>query len=86
VDGTGSTLSVALQLNCIPTKFTGIQNRFSSPPTPFKAHGRNVIVCPANICCYHSGTSSITEMLSAYYTLQIYKQLFSTLTNKQTLS
>jgi hypothetical protein len=39
------------------------------PTAPFETRGRNVTVCPANICCYHSNTFSITEMLSAYYTL-----------------
>jgi hypothetical protein len=31
-------------------------------------HNQNT-VCSANICYYHSGTFSIAEMLSAYYTL-----------------
>jgi hypothetical protein len=41
----------------------------SSPLAPFETRGRNVTICPANISCYHSNTFSITEMLSAYYTL-----------------
>jgi hypothetical protein len=40
----------------IPAKMIGGQNKFSSPPTPFETRGRNVTVCPANTCCYHSGT------------------------------
>jgi hypothetical protein len=36
-----------------PTKM-GSQNEFSSPPTPFETHGRNVTVFPADIFCYHS--------------------------------
>jgi hypothetical protein len=58
------------QLYIVPGKMIGHQkNNFFSPPTPFNTRGRNVSVCSANICCYHSNTFSITEMLSAYYTL-----------------
>jgi hypothetical protein len=41
-------------LYLIPAKMIGSQNKFSSPPTPFETRGRNVTVCPANICCYFS--------------------------------
>jgi hypothetical protein len=64
-DGSG----VGLFLYVVSRKIIDLQKNFSSPPTPFETRGRNVTVCPAKICCYHSNTSSITEMLSAYYTL-----------------
>jgi hypothetical protein len=48
-------------LYLIPTKLICGQNQFSSPPTPFETRGRNVTICPANICCYHCGTSSILK-------------------------
>jgi hypothetical protein len=52
------------KLYLISVEIVGSQNKFSSPPTPFETRGRNVTVCPANMCCYHSNTFSITEMLS----------------------
>jgi hypothetical protein len=76
------TSEVEEKLYLVPAKMIGSQNKFSSPPTPFETRGRNVTVCPANICCYHSNIFPVTEMLSAYCTLQIYRLLFSTLTNK----
>jgi hypothetical protein len=61
--------SAAHDLYFIPVEMIGSQNKFFSPPTPIETHGRDVTVCPANICWYHSNTFSITGMLSAYYTL-----------------
>jgi hypothetical protein len=58
-----------IPLYVVPSKMIDRQNNFSSPPTPFETRGRNVTVCPANIFCYHSNSLSVTEMLSAYYTL-----------------
>jgi hypothetical protein len=60
---------IHIEVYRIPAKMIGSQNKFSSPPTPFETCGRNVAICPAHICHYHSGTFSITEMLSANYTL-----------------
>jgi hypothetical protein len=51
----------------IQTKMRGGQNKFPFPPTHFETYGSNVTVCPENISCHHSGTFSITVMLSAYY-------------------
>jgi hypothetical protein len=57
------------QLYVVPSEMVGRQNNFSSPPTLFETRGRNVTVCPANICCCDSDTFFITEMLPAYYSL-----------------
>jgi hypothetical protein len=58
-----------VKLYRIPAMMIRRQNKFSSPPTPFETRGKNVTVCPANICCCHSGNFYNTEILSAYYTL-----------------
>jgi hypothetical protein len=84
--GVPTSMKLTLSQYHSPTKLMGRQNKFSSPPTPFETRDRNVTVGPANICCYHSNTFSITEMIFACYTLYLYKQLFSTLTNKQTIT
>jgi hypothetical protein len=73
---------VPRRLHVFPSKMIGRQNNFSYHPTPLETRGRNATVCPENISCYHFNNFSITEMLSVYYTLQIFRQLFLTLTKK----
>jgi hypothetical protein len=63
--GWGVKLTIHLHLYHISAKLIGSQNKFSSLPIPFEICGRNVTVCPANMCCYRSGTSCITETLSS---------------------
>jgi hypothetical protein len=42
----------------------------AAPPTPVET--LEMLRCLANICCYLSITSSVTVMLRAFCTLQIY--------------
>jgi hypothetical protein len=51
-EGWSSSGELHGELYLIPAKRKGGQIKFSSPPTPFEASGRNVTVCPENICCY----------------------------------
>jgi hypothetical protein len=69
VSGVTASVKPALSLHRVPYKFTGGQNKFSCPRTPFETGDRNVIVCPANIrgnavCLHHSINIQLFSLLT----------------------